>query len=125
MPSSFRVPPDIVTVRHKRGISLSDIATSTKINVNYLKAIEDGDFEKLPGGTYNTSYLRQYARAIEYDEDELLEFYHRATRPKEEPSEPAAAGWQSGLLMWLVRLAGLGKAPPPVRLAEQWLRRDR
>jgi hypothetical protein len=40
------------------------IANSTKIGVHYLEGIEHGEFAKLPGGLHNTSYIRQYARAI-------------------------------------------------------------
>src|SRR5271155_2983392 len=63
------------TIRRNRGISLEQIAESTKINIRSLKAIEGGDFTKLPGGIYNTSYIRQYAKAIDFDETELLAFY--------------------------------------------------
>ncbi|MCX6628186.1 MAG: helix-turn-helix domain-containing protein [Candidatus Solibacter sp.] len=63
------------TIRRNRGISLEQIADSTKISIRSLEAIEQGDFRKLPGGIYNTSYIRQYARAIEYDECTLLAFY--------------------------------------------------
>ena len=59
------------------GISLEQIAESTKISIRSLEAIEQGDFRKLPGGIYNTSYIRQYARAIEYDECALIAFYKR------------------------------------------------
>jgi cytoskeletal protein RodZ len=63
------------TIRRNRGISLEQIAESTKISIRSLKAIEQGDFRKLPGGIYDTSYIRQYARAIEYDECALIAFY--------------------------------------------------
>jgi len=63
------------TIRMNRGISLEQIAESTKIGIRLLEAIERGEFQKLPGGIYNTSYIRQYARAIEYDESAILEFY--------------------------------------------------
>lgn len=63
------------TIRSNRGISLQQIAESTKISIRSLQAIEQGDFGKLPGGIYSTSYIRQYARAIEYDEAILLAFY--------------------------------------------------
>lgn len=79
----------LATIRKNRGISLQQIAASTKISVRSLEAIEGGDFRKLPGGIYNTSYIRQYARAIDYDESELLAFYHRTTQP--EPTRPAPA----------------------------------
>src|SRR4051794_30936688 len=65
------------TIRRNRGISLEQIAESTKISLRSLEAIEQGDFRKLPGGIYNTSYIRQYARAIEYDECALIAFYTR------------------------------------------------
>ena len=65
----------LATIRRNRGISLEQIAEATKINIRSLKAIEGGDFKKLPGGIYNTSYIRQYAKAIDFDEAELLAFY--------------------------------------------------
>src|SRR5258708_20401861 len=64
------------TIRRNRGISLQQIADSTKISIRSLEAIEQGDFRKLPGGIYNTSYIKQYARAIDYDESEILAVYH-------------------------------------------------
>jgi len=65
------------TIRRNRGISLQQIAESTKISVRSLDAIERGDFKKLPGGIYSTSYIRQYAQAIDYDESTILAVYHR------------------------------------------------
>ena len=67
----------LATIRRNRGISLEQIAATTKISTRSLDAIERGDFRKLPGGIYNTNYIRQYARAIDYDEAVLLAFYHR------------------------------------------------
>jgi cytoskeletal protein RodZ len=69
--------PELSTIRRNRGISLQQIAESTKISIRSLEAIENGEFRKLPGGIYNTSYIRQYARAIDYDEALLLAAYHR------------------------------------------------
>jgi cytoskeletal protein RodZ len=67
----------LATIRHNRGISLRQIAETTKISIRALEAIERGEFRKLPGGIYNTNYIRQYARAIDYDESALLDFYRR------------------------------------------------
>jgi cytoskeletal protein RodZ len=102
----FRVPPDLLTVRHKRGISLHDITASTKIRVGYLQAIEYGDFEMLPGGIYSTSFIRQYARAIDYDENELLAYYYRAMGIDREAAEALPARRHSALLMWFARVFG-------------------
>ena|ERR1035438_7509171 len=65
--------------RRERGISLDQIASVTKISVRSLRAIEECDFRKLPGGIYNTSYIRQYARAVEVDEAELVAVYEEST----------------------------------------------
>ena len=67
--------------RIQRGISLAAIAASTKLSVRQLEAIEDGDFSRLPGGIYNTNYIKQYARAIEFDETDLIAFYQDACAP--------------------------------------------
>ena len=67
--------------RKKAGLSLEEIADATKISLRFLRAIESEEFEKLPGGIFTTSYLRQYAMAIGYDETELLAYYIRKTAP--------------------------------------------
>jgi cytoskeletal protein RodZ len=74
---------ELATIRRNRGISLEQISQATKISVRSLDAIERGDFQKLPGGIYNTSYIRQYARAIDYDESAILAAYHQAVDPPE------------------------------------------
>jgi cytoskeletal protein RodZ len=71
----------VKTWRQKKGISLQNIAAFTKLSIRHLEAIEAGDFKRLPGGIYNTSYIRQYARAIEFDEADLLAFYRDACQP--------------------------------------------
>ncbi len=72
---------DLSRFRKNSGISLEDIAAETKISLRFLRAIEAEEFDKLPGGIFSTSYLRQYAAAIGYDEAELLAHYHRAVNP--------------------------------------------
>lgn len=67
--------------RKQAGLSLEAIAEKTKISLRFLRAIETEEFEKLPGGIFATSYLRQYARAIGYDESDLLAYYTRKMGP--------------------------------------------
>ena len=72
------VPQDswsVASIRKVSGISLEDIARDTKLKVTTLKAIEDANFDVLPGGIYNISYIRQYARAIGADESSLVQLY--------------------------------------------------
>ena len=49
----------VATIRKTSGISLEEIARNTKLRVTTLKAIEDANFDLLPGGIYNISYIRQ------------------------------------------------------------------
>jgi cytoskeletal protein RodZ len=62
--------------REKKAITLEQIAQSTKIAVRTLRAIEAGEFKKLPGGIYDTSYIRQYAQAAGFDETQILAAYY-------------------------------------------------
>ena len=89
----------LVNWRQKRGIRLETIADATKLSLRQLSAIEAGDFKKLPGGIYTISYIKQYARAIGFDEEDLLTFYKEqiggptakpvdANRPKPPISRP-------------------------------------
>ena len=71
----------VASIRQTNGISLEEISQHTKLKVTTLKAIEDANFDVLPGGIYNISYIRQYARAIGADETDLLKLY-QALRPE-------------------------------------------
>ena len=54
---------------------LSNIDTSTKINIKYLNAIEDGDFDVLPT-VYIRLFLRTYAEALELIPEKILKEYN-------------------------------------------------
>jgi cytoskeleton protein RodZ len=79
--------PDLSTIRERKGITLQQISQTTKISRFYLEAIERSDFACLPGGVFSRSYIRQYAKAIEYDEWDLLACYHARMDPLEPPPE--------------------------------------
>jgi cytoskeletal protein RodZ len=75
-------PLSLASERKRKGMDLEEIARSTRIAPRYLQAIEAEEFNQLPGGVYDTSYIRQYARAIGYSESALLERYYVQTRPE-------------------------------------------
>jgi transcriptional regulator with XRE-family HTH domain len=79
----------LTSVRERIGLTLEQIAQSTRLAPHYLRAIEAEEFAKLPSGVYTISYIRQYARAIGYSETALLDHY-RARRAEERP--PFIAG---------------------------------
>ena len=73
--------------RRRKAISLEQIAEETKIGLRSLQAIETEEFKKLPGGIYSTSYIRQYARAIDFDESQILALYYSVMGLNSNPQE--------------------------------------
>jgi cytoskeletal protein RodZ len=56
--------------------------------MRFLEAIESEEFEKLPGGIFTVSYLKQYALAIGLPEEEILEHYRRTLDPPPTTGKP-------------------------------------
>ncbi|MDA0207273.1 MAG: DUF4115 domain-containing protein [Acidobacteria bacterium] len=56
--------------RDALGVSLEEISARTCISVRQLDALEANRLERLPGGLFNISFARQYARELRLDEDE-------------------------------------------------------
>lgn len=66
--------------REARGIGLREICDQTRISVHYLEAIEANDYKRLPGGVFNRSFIKAYAKCVGYDEREAIEGYTRYLR---------------------------------------------
>jgi cytoskeleton protein RodZ len=75
------------TTREQRGIPLREISDETRISIRYLEAIESNDYKRLPGGIFNRSFVRAYARCIGYDEKEAVEGYARYMRDHGESAD--------------------------------------
>src|SRR3954451_12350942 len=71
--------PDIgATLREARmrqRIDISEIESETKIRAKYLRALENEEWDLLPGPTYVKSFLRTYAEALGLDGKLLIEEY--------------------------------------------------
>ncbi|MGO9231386.1 MAG: helix-turn-helix domain-containing protein [Bryobacteraceae bacterium] len=95
----IELPQDLMERREAKGISLVQIAIATKIQLRFLEAIERGAFQKLPGGVYTESYIRQYARAVDDADGALLRYYRTAFAPREvQPAaEPERERWTDRL----------------------------
>jgi hypothetical protein len=89
------LPEDFMERRIAKGLSLTQIATATKINVRYLEAIEHGAFQQLPGGVYTESYIRQYSRVVDDADNALLDYYRHVFAAKTAPPipEPGPQSW--------------------------------
>lgn len=62
--------------RELRGITLKEIANSTKISLKFLQALEDDNLEALPGEFFIKGIIRSYAYAIGLDEGYVLNKYY-------------------------------------------------
>ena len=58
--------------RERRGISLRQIASSTKIAAVALDALEKNDLAKLPGGIFSRAFVRSYAVEVGLDPDDTV-----------------------------------------------------
>ena len=70
--------------RRRVGLDLDEIEAATKIRGRYLRAIEDEDWEALPGGAYTRSFIRTYATHLGLDGERLADEYRRAHEETEE-----------------------------------------
>lgn len=61
--------------REMREISLRDIADRTKISLRYLQAMEDDRFDLLPAPIFAKGFLREYARYVGLNPDEVVNHY--------------------------------------------------
>jgi len=69
--------------RQKREISLDEVSQATKISTRMLRAIEQEQFDVLPGGIFNKSFVRSYARHLGLNEDEIVANYLEVVRANE------------------------------------------
>jgi cytoskeletal protein RodZ len=70
--------------RTRRELSLADVEAATKIRSRYLQAIENEEWEQLPGDVYARAFIRTYGRHLGLDGERLAEEQRRgsgAARP--------------------------------------------
>jgi cytoskeletal protein RodZ len=83
--------------RLRRNLELRQISEDLKISSRMLAAIEDEQFDRLPGGVFSRSFVRQYARYLELDEEAIAERVEQVLEPVPEefryaePVRPPAA----------------------------------
>jgi cytoskeleton protein RodZ len=65
--------------REKRKITLEQISVSTKIGTRMLQALEEDNFNQLPGGIFNKGFVRAYSRFLGLDEDQTIADYMQAS----------------------------------------------
>ena len=59
--------------REGLGLSIEDVATTTRIPTRHLASLENGDFARLPAPTYSIGFAKSYASAVGLDRNEIGE----------------------------------------------------
>ena len=91
--------------REMRGVSLEEISNATRIASRFLLAIENEQWDKLPGGVFNRGFVRAVARYLGLDEESTLAEYS------------LAAGDRQSVPIW----TGTPPAVPPDRPWLVWV----
>jgi len=94
--------------REVREITLREIADASKISLRYLEAFEQDRFDVLPSGIFARGFLRQYARYVGLDPDEVTNRYLSAQHPlepeDEDPVSPVSRPRPGGSWLYTVLL---------------------
>jgi len=63
--------------REEKGMSLDDLQAATKIQKRYLTALEEGNYDIIPGKFYVRAFIKQYAEAVGLDSELLFEEFKK------------------------------------------------
>jgi hypothetical protein len=69
--------PRLRSERERRGISLDTIASVTKVSADLWDGLERNDFSRWPSGIFARAFVRDYARAVGLDADEVVDEFCR------------------------------------------------
>src|SRR5690349_22899867 len=107
-PMASGVGPTLREARNRRKVDLSTVEAATRIRVRFLRAIENEEWDVLPGGVYTRGFIRTYASYLGLDGERLAEDFRNevedagARAPSPELASIAAstatgpsAGWPS------------------------------
>jgi len=103
--------------RELREVTLEEITSATRIGPRFLEALENEEWEKLPGGVFNRGFVRSIARYLGLDEEVLLGEYDLAhgvqfaatNAPEQKQKMESSARWRPvvGVLVTLLVLAAV------------------
>jgi flagellar biosynthesis protein FlhG len=71
-------------VRESQGTSLEQISERTKVGTNYLRCIEEDDFEQLPAAVYVRGFVTEVAKCLRLDPEQVSQSYLRRHKARME-----------------------------------------
>lgn len=115
MPGVSDVSGTLRAARERAGLSLEELSARTRIKLAFLKAIEAGQFETLPGEFFARAFLRSYARELHLSPDEIVGAFDASRHPTPEPaveshptpSEPQIERGSLRQLPWILTANGM------------------
>ena len=81
--------------REMRGVTLEEVAAATRISTRFLEAIENQQWDRLPGGAFNRGFIRSIARFLGLDEESMVAEYALETKGAMTPSAMSQASMQA------------------------------
>ena len=75
--------------RERQNLSISDIEQGTSIRATYIEAIENGEYDKLPGKVYTKGFIKNYAKFLGLDTDTVAKEFAADMNELEATPEPA------------------------------------
>jgi cytoskeleton protein RodZ len=93
--------------RELREVTLKEITSATRIGPRFLEALENEEWEKLPGGVFNRGFVRSIARYLGLDEESFLAEYDMAHGPIVAPVPERPARHFSSRPKWVPFVAFL------------------
>src|SRR5262245_48800733 len=103
--------PRLRAERERRGISLDTLASVTKVNADLWEGLERNDFSRWPTGIFARSFVRDYARAIGLDADEVVNEFCRLF-PIGDRRSRGLINAQANLIGHKLNYADSGGVPP-------------
>lgn len=117
-------------LRTTRGLSLEELARTTRVGQNHLRALESDAFDELPAPVFAKGFIRAYCLALGVPPDEALSRYHELAVPALSRAAPppafrpeATGRWPVlvsfillivlGLALFLLNVVREGRAPRP------------
>src|SRR5262249_35967010 len=105
--------------REQAGLSLDQVAQQLKLAPRQVRALEEESFDELPGRTFSRGFMRNYARLLNLDAQDLLaQLPETVQAPVDAPSLsstgttivelPTATAPRAGFARWLIPLVLVG-----------------
>jgi len=91
--------------RELREVSIEELTKSTRISTRFLEALENEDWDRLPGGVFGHGFVRTIARYLGLDEESLIAEYDLARTETSPPPPPRAEERIPSPPKWIPALA--------------------